>query len=194
MPKIDKQSLTQRPINGKTVVRGSAEPGSTVQLLLDGVEVHSQVAAPDGEWSASVVLPKAGSFILTVESSLPDSQELIGSEKLVVDAPNMVVLESATSVPVQPTEVLATVVQATGTAAAERAAAGTSTATSATTAEPQPTSSSETAETVTGAAGPSKMPVSGRGTNWLAYFSSSLLLVLALVAVAYIERRKQDNA
>ncbi|HRF49415.1 MAG TPA: LysM domain-containing protein, partial [Anaerolineales bacterium] len=59
---------------GPVIFRGTAAPGSTIVLQLDGEDVRTVVAEDDGSWSAEIDLP-AGEHELVAVATQPDGLE-----------------------------------------------------------------------------------------------------------------------
>ncbi len=74
--------------NGVTVAAGRADPGATVSLKLNGVEIATTAADANGEWSIVLTDPlPPGAGELTLEMILPDGQIVASTQSVVVSIP-----------------------------------------------------------------------------------------------------------
>jgi uncharacterized surface protein with fasciclin (FAS1) repeats len=75
------------PLTGEYVVSGTAIPGDTVQLVIDGVVAGATTADEAGNWSLSVAVP-AGETQVSVQTVNPDTGEVQSTlEPITVDVP-----------------------------------------------------------------------------------------------------------
>jgi len=97
-------SLTAPPVAAPTVdlppdslaagaveLTGAAEPGSTVEIVVDGEVIGTVTAGSDGAWSFTADLPDAGDYELSVRTVAADGSILAESDpmRLPLSAPEM---------------------------------------------------------------------------------------------------------
>ncbi|MBE7552193.1 MAG: hypothetical protein HS126_14075 [Anaerolineales bacterium] len=77
-PTLDQPSgeLTAGPVT----LTGSGEPGSQVEVMIDGQVVGKATVGDDGTWSLAAELSRAGDYEITVQSVDADGQVLAASE------------------------------------------------------------------------------------------------------------------
>ncbi|GIK41856.1 MAG: hypothetical protein BroJett011_56890 [Chloroflexota bacterium] len=88
-PTLDQPSeeLTAGPVT----LTGSGEPGSQVEVVIDGQVVGKATVGDDGKWSLDTELSRSGDYEITVQSVDADGQVLAASEPV-----NLTVAEKAT--------------------------------------------------------------------------------------------------
>lgn len=84
-------SLPENATAGTVMLSGSGEPGSTVEIMLDGKSLGTATVGADGRWQFPADMPDAGDFSLSVRSLAADGSVLAESEPqtLTVAAPTL---------------------------------------------------------------------------------------------------------
>ncbi|MBC8160382.1 MAG: SH3 domain-containing protein [Roseiflexaceae bacterium] len=92
---------TEAILAGATTFNGTAEPGATVQLLVDGEQVGETVAAADGTWSIDADVPQPGDYAVTARTVGADGATLNESAatSITVEAPQVAAEPPTVSLP-----------------------------------------------------------------------------------------------
>ena len=82
-------SLPENAVAGTVMLSGTGEPGSTVEIVLDGKSLGTVTVGADGTWQFPADIPAAGDFSLAARTLAADGSVLAESESqtLAVAAP-----------------------------------------------------------------------------------------------------------
>ncbi len=82
-------SLPENAVAGTVMLSGTGEPGSTVEIMLDGKSLGTVTVGADGTWQFPADIPDAGDFSLSARTLAADGSVLAESnaQTLAVTAP-----------------------------------------------------------------------------------------------------------